>query len=319
MSWRTALVVLGVSIGVLGWAGMPAAPVPAASSASPPVLQPDALIARDRRLLNDLAAGLLDVRLQPLFEAYHAGVPEFAAWAYRWRTSYTLLRQGVVELARRPFAGAEDERPVGEVWAELIAARFDELVVQPAGGVEALRELEARWLEELEPRMAAVLAETAQTYQLLQGDVARPPDATVAPLAMVPVLPLFEDLSATTDPVTRRVVRPLLARLTLRPSVAAGVSMVGERIGGNVSWLAEYPMIGSVTGQFSTVGAFLGLDYLLNRADAALNEEALAADLHRVVDSAHAAMRAEWLEAARAGIEQRLAPLQAALSGPAAP
>jgi hypothetical protein len=268
-----------------------------------------ALLERDGRLLTDTTAAQLDALLPPLFARYHEGISEFADWAFGWRTSYALLRSSAVTLAGLPWQEPPRAQRLGAAWNDVISAKFDELVLNPAGGLPAQRRLYNRWMEQLQLLLDTVTADTLRTAALLRGREiprqtwrhATTPEATAAALGKAP--------EAARHPVKIRIARPLLTRFTLRAPIAAAVTTAGENIGalggfGDLGWL------GNAGNLVPTVAAFLGIDYVLNRIDAAAHQKALEQELHRSLELEYAALRHTWLTVAQHRIDQRLAALR---------
>jgi hypothetical protein len=298
----------------LGWAGT--GPVPDPGTYPRSLTQRiHTLSLRDARLLADLTPRILDDRLEPLFADYHARIAGFAAWAYQWRTAYSLMRQGIVELAGWPVTDTTERRGLSGRWDEFIAAKFEELVLHPAGGAAALRRTRDLWLDDLQYRLDGILTDTLQTASLLHGRPATGPAETglAEPPLPDPLPAMRGALQSVSDPVKLRAARPLLARLVIRPPVAAVVTAAGDGLAATFGGLGDYAMMGTLSGIAATVGTFLGLDYLLSRADAAINQDALEQELHRLLDAERRRLRQTWTAAARTAIDRRLAIVQAEL------
>jgi hypothetical protein len=278
------------------------------------VARNQALLERDAELLASMAAGRLDAILDPMFADYHRHVPDFAAWAFQWRTSYALLRRGVVTAITLPFADPPRLQRFGEAWDELIAAKFDELVLRPEGGITGLRGARNRWESEIQPILDAVVTDALLTAALLRGQ--DPSPRTWKPVVANETtnneaIPLLAAIGAASHPIKVHAVRPLLTRLTIRPPVAAAVTAAGEALSsyGNLAFL------GSVSGLVATVGGFLSIDYLISRADAAIHQQALEVEIHRVLDTEHEDLRQSWLVAIQPDIDIHLARARKILGG----
>lgn len=269
------------------------------------IMRSEALLKRDAQLVASKVAGRLDMILDPMFAAYHQRIPDFAAWAFRWRTSYSLLRRGVVTAITLPFADPPRLQRFGAAWDDLIATKFDELVLRPEGGAAALRSARHRWETEATAILNAMVTNTFLTAALLRGQ--DPSPRTWRPLVPEEVagneaMPLLAAISAASSLVKIHAVRPLLTRLTLRPPVAATVTAVGETLSGygNIAFL------GTVSGMLATVAGFLSIDYLISRAEAAIHQESLEKEIHRVLDSQYDKLRRTWLSAMQADINAQL-------------
>ena len=295
---------LAVVLCCLPLAGAPAASAPADDWEA----RAQALLERDARRLAATAAGQLDALLPPLFEDYHARLGDFAAWAFQWRTSYRLLRNGAFTLATLPLADPPRAGRLGATWDAWIATRFEELVLDPAGGLPALHRLHQRWRREWQTALAAMVADTGRTTALLQGRIMPRPAWTAAGFdspswnAEPPLTQLAEDVSGA---LKVRALRPLVTRLTLRAPIAAAVTAAGERLGA-LGGFGDLGLLGRAGQLVPTVAAFLGIDYLLSRIDAAIHQEALEEELHRGLEARQAALRTAWLAAAQAEIEEHL-------------
>lgn len=254
-----------------------------------------ALLALDTQILINKAAGRLDGVLDPLFTIYHKRVPDFAAWAFQWRTSYTLLRRGVLTTLSLPFTDAPKLQHLGAAWDELIAEKFDELVLRPAGGDFSLRSARSRWEVEVSADTKAMITNVFLTVALLQGqDLALwawQPISIENTSTQQDAEALTKAIGAVTTPIKIHAVRPLLTRLTLRPPIAATVTVVGEF----ASSYGDFGFLGTITGFAATVAGFLSVDYLISRVDAAISQQDLELEIHRALDAEHERLRQDWL------------------------
>lgn len=262
-----------------------------------------ALLERDAKLIDGIAAQRLDEILDPLFSAYQQRLPDFVAWAFQWRTSYALLRRGVMNALSSPFTDPEQSRTLDGAWDDMISAQFTALVLQPEGGEIALRQAHDRWLRALRPTLDAVITDTLLTAAMLRGkELASPlpgPFVESAPPLDTRWMAAIGDAS---DPIKKRVARPLLTRLTIRPPVAAAVTTAGEAIGG----AGELALLGSLSGMVMTITGFLSIDYMLSRADAAIHQRALVDELGRVLDSEREILRRVWLDHLHVEVDRHL-------------
>lgn len=284
--------------------------VTALPSPQPPV---EALLARDRKLLVNLAAERLDQAMEPLFADFQQRVPEFADWAFRWRTSYALLRSAAVTTATKPFAGGGSPA-LGLGWEDLIFAKFDELILLPAGGLPALNLAHDRWRAGVRSTLDEVAGDTLRTLALLSGRVPPPlPEEVAAAPAAPGAASALAGIRAVTEyPIKIRVARPLVTRLTIRPPVAALVTAAGEVITGG----GELALLGGMTSFAVTLGGFLGIDYLLSRADAAASQEDLVVELRRALELERETLRHQWMGEIERDIDRRLAQVRQWLPDP---
>jgi len=277
------------------------------------VARSQALLERNAQLLTSIVAGRLDAILDPMFAAYHQHVPDFAAWAFQWRTSYSLLRRGVLTAITLPFADPPRMQRFGEAWDDLIAAKFDELVLRPEGGGAGLRGARNRWEIEVHPILSSMVTDTLLTVALLRGQdpLPRTWEPTIGKATKDETVPLLVAIGAVTSPIKVHAVRPLLTRLTIRPPVAAAVTAVGETLSG----YGNLALLGSVSGLVATVGGFLSIDYLISRADAAVHQQDLEVEIHRVLDTEHENLRQSWIAAMQPDIDAHLAQAHKILDG----
>lgn len=273
----------------------------------------DTLLKRDAELLAGLAAERLDNTLDPLFSDYHRHLTEFTDWAFQWRTSYALLRRGAVTALTLPFAEPPRLQQFGASWDDLIAARFDELVLRPSGGLAALHNAQDRWSTDISSALDVLVTDSLRTIALLQGQEPLALAEAVAPLGDTAetdaaLRRVFDNASS---PIKTRMVRPLVTRLTIRPSVAAAVTAAGESLAG----AGEMALLGSFTSLAVTIAGFLSIDYLLSRADAALSRQEFETEMHHLLDIERENLRQAWLTAMQQEIDARLTQVRA-LTGP---
>lgn len=260
------------------------------------------LIERDTRILATTAAKRLDAILDPLFADFHSRVTLFGEWAFGWRTGYRLLRQGMLTAITLPFSESSELSKVNTVWDELIASKFNELVLEPSGGVAELRSMHDRWRANLRPIVEYVLADTVRTVALLHGQ-AMPllQDDADEGFTAEDEFPFVSEVTAAASPIKMRAARPLLSRITLRPPVAAAVTAAGEAIGNQTETL-----LGSVSNLAAVIVAFLSIDYMLSQTDAGIHRPNLELEVHRVLENEHKRLRKVWLAEQQAEVEARL-------------
>lgn len=313
--WRfSPLPFLGLALlllaGTWGRSNTPAiqAPPPPPSGAALH-LHFDTMLKRDADLLAGLAAERLDNTLNPLFSDYHQRLTEFTDWAFQWRTSYALLRRGAVTALTLPFSESPRLQQFGASWDDLIAARFDELVLRPSGGLAALHSAQDRWSTDIGSALEVLAQDSLRTIALLQGQ--EPPTLAEA----VPPLGNTAETDAAlqrvfdnaTSPIKTRMVRPLVTRLTIRPPVAAAVTAAGESLAG----AGEMALLGSFTSLAVTIAGFLSIDYLLSWADAALSRQEFEAEMHHLLDIERENLRQAWLASMQQEIDGRLSQIRA--------
>lgn len=274
------------------------------------------------------AAGLAQRLAVDAAAARYAGareaVPGFGGWAYDWVQSYItayriagrMLTSAAAAL-RGEGAGLADG--VVEQMAEPMRRAFVERVLSRAAPPEVMR----RDLE-----MAAFLVEDSWNRALAEA-IAPLRGFPEAPAGTAPALRLDSEAASRAAAVTLRTrapgaieeappggdpaslffhsLRPIAARvsaLMLRAteagSLVATVGAVGYRFGG-------FP--GLAAGTVGGVGAYWGIDWIFNRADAALNREDFEAQSLAVIARAEAAVAEEARRSVLAALDARVARL----------
>lgn len=270
--------------------------------------------------------------------AHYAGarevVPGFGAWAYDWVQSYVTAYRIVGRMVTSAAASLRGD-PKGladgvvEQMAEPMRRAFVERVMARAAPPETLR----RDLE-----MAAALVEAGWT-DALAGALAplrafpEAPAASTAALRLDPEAAgrvalvtlraqaggTASDASPGSDPASLffHSLRPLSARVsammlraTEAGSIVATVAAVGYRFGG---------VAGLAAGAVGGVGAYWGIDWAFNRADAALNREDFEAQSLLVISRAEAAMAEEARREVLTALDARVARLAVRGGCPARP
>lgn len=262
-----------------------------------------ALLTLDAQMLSKKAAGRLDSILDPLFANYHSRIPDFATWAFQWRTSYAILRRGMLTALTLPLTDSPKLQYFGEAWDELIAEKFDELVLHPNGGDSTLRDVRNRWEKEVNTDIKSMINNVFLTTALLRGQ-----DITLwvwQPITIKNTYinqdaqSLVAAIGAVTTPIKIHAVRPLLTRLTLRPPIAATVTVAGEFISG----YGDFGFLGTITGFVATVAGFLSVDYLISRIDAAISQQDLEIEIHSALNAEYERLRRDWLSQAEANLK----------------
>ena len=276
------------------------------------------------------AAGLAQRLAVDAASARYAGareaVPGFGAWAYDWVQSYVTayrIAGRMVTSAAAALRGDQKSMADGvvEQMAEPMRRAFVERVLARAAPPETMR----RDLE-----MAAALVE-GNWNRALAGALAplrafpEAPPATTATLRLDPeaagraarvTLHAVGDgttanASPGSDPASLffHSLRPLAARvsaLMLRAteagSIVATVGAVGYRFGG---------VPGLAAGTLGGVGAYWGIDFAFNRADAALNREDFEAQSLGVIARAEFAVAEEARREVLTALDARVARLAA--------
>ncbi|KOR31729.1 hypothetical protein TI05_11770 [Achromatium sp. WMS3] len=269
------------------------------------IIRSQSLLERDTQLLVTRAAGRLDNILDPIFASYHQRVPEFAAWAFQWRTSYAFIRAGVFTTISLPFVESPGLQRYGKAWNELIAEKFDEIVLHPKGGTAALIDARNRWVKEVQVDIKTTITNTLLTAAMLKGQ-------DIAFWNLQPMLinkqfaqatpSLATAISTATDPIKLHAIRPLLTRFTIRPVVSATVTVVGEALGS----YGDLGFLGTATGMVATMAGFLSIDYLISRIDAAVSQQNLEIEIHRALDTEFEQLRKNWLLAMEAKINAHM-------------
>ncbi|KOR29941.1 hypothetical protein TI04_07370 [Achromatium sp. WMS2] len=252
------------------------------------------LLEQDTQLLFKKASGRLNTILDPIFVSYHRRIPDFATWAFQWRTSYNMLRRGVITAITLPLTDNPGLHNFGQAWDELIAEKFYELVLKPEGGEYSLREARNQWELEVYSDLKLTMTNAVFTAALLHGeDLAlwswQP--TMVQDISNKDAAALAEAIGAVTNPIKIHAVRPILTRLTLRPPVAATMTLIGEGFSG----YGDFGLFGSLTVFTATIAGFLSLDYLISRIDAAVSQQYLEVEIHQAVDAEYDRIRQSWL------------------------
>ncbi len=282
------------------------------------------------------AAGLAQRLAADAAAARYAGareaVPAFGAWAYDWVqsyiTAYRIAGRMVASAAavlRGDATGLADD--VVEQMSEPMRRAFEERVLARAAPPATLRRdldmaatmVEAGWNRAQDSALAPLRAFPAAPA----GSVAslRVDPAAAAGAAAVALRPpaggaaggraaggAGED-SPGADPASLffHSLRPIAARVsavmlraTEAGSLVATVGAVGYRFGG---------VPGLAAGTVGGVGAYWGIDWAFNRADAALNRGDFEAQSLAVIARAEAAVAEEAGRAVLAALDARVARL----------
>jgi hypothetical protein len=268
-------------------------------------------VAQRRRQIDDEARALLgfaetslDAQIDPIFQRFEERIPEFGAWAFRWRTSYALLHEG----ARSAAAWPAGDRKTGfrdslrRSWDDLVVGQFETLVLEPAGGVGALNEAHRRWWEQVIHATREATLDDLMVVALFQHRPLIAEAAAPVPAAPPEGLDEFRPLEGAPGQLEGRMARPIAARLAFRAPAVATATVVGEAVAGAV----DMAVLGGPAGLLATIVGVLGIDYAISRLDEAVSREAFEEDIRRVLHKARADLRERWLGDARAEIERQM-------------
>jgi uncharacterized protein YukE len=260
-------------------------------------------------------------------------VPGFGDWAYGWVqsyvTSYRILgrvARGLAQSVVTPMPGTLLER-IAEDMAAPIRDEFRARILAPAaadGGIAADYRhvgemLDAMWLRALQAAAAALdgpeagptLARTAPRLDLAAaaGELA----PVLAALAPDDPLELIGEEGADTATVFLRSMRPMAARVG---SILVRATEAGSLIaGGGAFGYALAGLPGVAAGVATGVTVTWGLDWLINRVDAALNRSSFEAQALEAIERAEKRIANGAAEAAGGALAERRAALRPGATG----
>lgn len=292
----------------LGLSGLVAGGVAAAiaqgdtGSAAEPELSPTAgfvtqrcqMLHHDRRRLEIEASRLADEELTPIFLRMEDRVDEFADWAFRWRTSYALLRRSGVGVLS---ALAQGESVPDRLRAErdgFVEEAFHRTIVKDEDA--ALTMAAVRWRDRLRAACDEMDREHETEVALYLGF----PVVLGQSRALGNLPPSVHAPSATGEAKTfamTRVARPMLVRVTGRVAAAFIPASLAPELVGGTSLIPAAPV---------TVATMLSIDFLISRLDAWHSRDAFAAEMRMALDEARVRLRDIWLVSGRAEIEHRI-------------
>lgn len=260
------------------------------------------LLAHHRRQLDGEAARLAEAELAPIFERIDGRVAEFADWAFRWRTSYSLLRRSAL--------GGVGAVVQGESIPDRLRTERDAFVEEAYRAIvlrDEDQELSAaalRWRERLSREVNEIDLDHRTAIAMFLGfdprlDVGQPQ------ISQPPSLESLAAAAEARDLATSRAARPLLVRTVARLSAAALPSAMVPDILGETALLPATPI---------SLIALLSLDYLISRIDAHASRDAFIAEIRAAHQNSRRIMVAQWARIGQQTIEQRLIPRRAALS-----
>ncbi|CAA7623949.1 hypothetical protein MCP1_400023 [Candidatus Terasakiella magnetica] len=260
------------------------------------------LLTHHRRQLDGEAARLAEAELGPIFERIDGRVAEFADWAFRWRTSYSLLRRSVL--------GGVGAVTQGESLPDRLRTERDSFVEEAYRSIvlrdedQALNMAALHWRQRLGREVSEIDLDHRTAITMFLGfdpqlDVGQP---------QISQSPSLESLAAAAearDLATSRAARPLLVRTVARLSAAALPSAMVPEILGETALLPAAPI---------SLVALLSVDYLISRIDAHVSRDAFITEIRAAHQNSRHIMVAQWAGIGQQTIEQRLAPRRAALS-----
>lgn len=266
------------------------------------------MLAHDRRRLELEARRLADEELEPIFLRMEDRVDEFADWAFRWRTSYALMRRsglGVLSALAQGESVPERLRAERDGFVE---EAFHKAIVQDED--RALTMAAVRWRDRLRAASDEMDREHDTAVALYLGF---PPRLGAArPLRDLP--PAVSAPGATGDAKTfamTRVARPMLVRVTGRLGAAFVPASLVPEVLGETSLIPAAPV---------TVATLLSIDFLISRLDAWHSRDVFAAEMRVALEEARVRLRDTWVASGRSEIDNRVRQrreLLAAMAGPA--
>lgn len=291
----------------------------------------ESALAAEAKRLEELAARLAQDALAIRFATLRERVPAHGDWAYDWVQSYIIsfrilgrAAHGLAREVTQPSDGPAMSRITAEIAAPMHEA-FRERVLAPALGRDGItpdvvhlgRVLDDAWRGALD-QAATELAEgrAAQASAAFTFDLA----AATAPLspALAAILPddpldLMAREQQDAPAIFLRSMRPMAARvggLAVRATEAGSILLTGGVFGYALGGLP-----GVALGLAGGVGVYWGLDWLIARADAALNRADFEAATLGAIDAAEQRLARELTAAVGAAFAARRAALRSAATG----
>lgn len=284
------------------------APPPAAAAAEAGfVAQRCRLLGHDRHRLEVEAQRLADDELAPIFRRMDDRVDAFAEWAFRWRTSYALLRRsGLGALSAVSGGQSVPERLRAERDAFVEEAFLATVVLDED---KALQAASRRWRDRLRGAADEMDREHDTATALYLGFQPRlgglPAHVELPSVADAP-----EAAGEARSFAMTRVARPLLVRVGARLTAALVPTSFVPQVLGETAVVPVAPV---------SVAALLGVDYLISRLDALVSRETFAADIRAALDASRLRLRETWSATGRAEIGRRIEQRRALLSTLAGP
>ncbi|MEO5373893.1 MAG: hypothetical protein H7840_06380 [Alphaproteobacteria bacterium] len=249
------------------------------------------LVDHDGDLLRSHVGESLDAELAPIFAELNERAPAMAAWAFRWRTAYALLRRGVAGALTSP-----DENPL-DVWrgetATIVREKFAELVLRGDETAWRLDTARRHWVSQARATVDAVFAghEQAGAAFVMGQATAKTLSTTAEETVPTPAPAPAPGVDATPLPTTAVPDEALVGALRLR----AGRPLVSRAILRLPGGAADILAIGGVTGLAMGIAGTLSVDYLISRADALTSQDQWESDVRQALDAWRNTLRAEWL------------------------
>ncbi len=285
----------------------------------------EAVLAEEAARLPGVAARLMQDAAAARFAMAREQVPAYGAWAYDWVQSYVASYRVLWRLGVGLAGSVAEDVPVLERIAVEIAQpmreAFRERVLAPTEVDGRLGDDLAHAGRVVDGAWAAALGSVAQALRsqpAVPGMAVALLDLGAAGLPMTPSLvalapadPLDLVVGDGTGPpaIFLRSMRPMAARLG---AVAVRASEAGSLIAaGGTFGFALGGTAGVVVGMAGGVGVSWGIDWLINRIDAALNRTEFEAQALVAIALAEARIVAQARAATEEALTARLAALRA--------
>lgn len=258
------------------------------------------LLEFDSELLRSHARESLDAELTPIFQELDGRAPDMAAWAFRWRTSYALLRRGVpaalADLGEGPLLAWRTHT------AAVVQEKFAELVLRGEETSWRLDAIRQRWLLQAKETVDAVFAGHDQVGAAFvrQGTWAEFPVVTVE--ETVPATPRVPDAvppprgdaaldEAQVGALQARAGRPLVSRAVIRlPGVLSGTAL-----GDTAAAATGIAEIGGAAGLAAAIAGTLAFDFLVSRADALASREQWENEVRQGLQTWRRDLCSQWM------------------------
>lgn len=266
------------------------------------------------RLVRDAAAA----RFAPAREH----VPHYAAWAYDWVQSYVTsyrvlwrLVQGLATATTGPAEPALLDR-LGTDMARPMREAFRARVLAPVEAEGRLADdlahagavLDAAWQDAVAAATRHLAGPAMPAPRLDLRAVTAPMAPALAALAPADLLGLMAGGEADTPMIFLRSMRPMAARagvVAIRVSEAGSILAAGGGFGYALGGLP-----GATLGLAGGIGLSWGIDWLINRIDATLNQAAFEAQALAGIDAAEARLAGQAEAAVALALAARLAALR---------
>jgi hypothetical protein len=247
------------------------------------------LLIHHRRQLEVDSSRIADEELAPIFKDMDGRIEAFADWAFRWRTSYSLLRRITLGGLSAAVHGESLPDRVRDERDGMVEEAFRSLVILDSE--ERINAAAARWRERLGRSVDEVDRDHRTAVAMYLGF--DPALGTPHPFVF---LPRSDDGIKASDSArvfaTTRLARPALVRggtragAVILPDVVVGTALLSSGAG-------------------SVVG-LLGLDYLVSRIDDYASREAFVAEIRNALVGIRLFTRDSWTAAGRHDIARIL-------------